>query len=102
MIELYIFWNKKPEVSDAEMQNAINQNHRYINETELFVSKPENMFNIVDMGTGWYGMSKYTLKSQEGFEEFMSDDHELHNEVGSGILPLLDESNPYTAIAVKQ
>jgi hypothetical protein len=81
------------------IQKAINQKSRYFDETNLFVSKPENSYNKIDIRTRWYEMSKCVLKSQENFQGFMSIDLELHNEVGKVIIPLLVENNPYTAIA---
>tara|TARA_E500000331_G_scaffold199448_1_gene191588 strand:- start:224 stop:343 length:120 start_codon:yes stop_codon:yes gene_type:complete len=38
-------------VNDESMQDAINQNARYIKETDLSFSKPENVFNAVVIGT---------------------------------------------------
>lgn len=58
MIELYIFWNNKSEGNNSEIQKVINQNYRYFEGTNLFVSKPENTYNAIDIGAGCYGMSK--------------------------------------------
>lgn len=81
------------------IQKAINQKSRYFDETNLFVSKSENLHNKIDLRTRCYGMSKCASKSQENFQGFMSVDLELHNEVGNVIIPLLVKNNPYTAFA---
>ena len=49
------------------IQKAINQKSRYFDETNPFVSKPENSYNKIDICTRWYGMSKCVFKSQENF-----------------------------------
>ena len=86
-------------MNNESIQEAINQNARYIIETDLSVSRPENVFNAVDIGTDWQGMSLYIFKSQEAFEKFMSDDHKLHQEVTNCIIPFLVEDNPHEAFA---
>jgi hypothetical protein len=75
------------------IQKAINQKSRYFDETNLFVSKSENLHNKIDLRTRCYGMSKCAFKSQENFQGFMSVDLELHNEVGNAIIPLLVKNN---------
>ena len=75
------------------IQKAINQKSRYFDETNLFVSKSENLHNKIDLRTRCYGMSKCAFKSQENFQGFMSVDLELHNEVDNAIIPLLVKNN---------